>query len=296
MKGCARSCLVGLVGSLVAIAGFALLLVRLGADPNSVAVPAAVSGLLATLSISSARYGLDMLRDRGLIRNALAGQTPVDGQWAGLFGLIRSSAPITSPISGKSAVAYKYSISRRVGSGKSAHTITYYAGAALASPRISTNVGTFKLLAVPLFDMAATEVGKDEAMRHAASYIAATTFETKATPREERQTAEKEWTDDDGFFRRDRADADGADLALCQLNEQMIAQGAQVCVLGLYSQAKGGIIPDPNWANQTRIILGDGEAGLEQLGTSARRYFIGAFVLAAMAAGVAWAYVSTLSP
>lgn len=264
---------------------------QLGADPNTLAVPAVGAGLLATLSIASAWSGFDRLRDRGRIRDAIAGQAPVDGKWAGFSGTIRSAAPITSPISGKSAVAFKYSVSRRVGSGKSAYTVTYYEGAALASPRISTRVGTFKLLAVPLFDMATSEVEQSEAVRNAAAYIAATTFETKATPKEERQTAEKEWTDDDGFFRRDRHSADEAELALCQLNEQMIAQGAQVCVLGLYSQAKGGIIPDPNWANQTRVILGDGEAGLVRLGASARRYFIAAFVFAALAAGIAWAYV-----
>lgn len=293
MKGCARSCLIGLVGCLVAITAFVLLFLQLGADPNSVAVPAVAAGLLGTLSISSAWYALDMLRDRGRIRDAIAGHAPVDGKWAGFSGTIRSGSPITSPISGKSAVAFKYSISRRVGSGKSAYTATYYEGAALASPRISTNVGTFKLLAVPLFDMATSDVERGEAVRNAEAYIAATTFETKATPKGDRQTFEKEWTDDDGFFRRDRHGADDADLALCQLNEQMIAQGASVCVLGLYSQAKGGIIPDPNWAHQTRIILGDGETGLVQLGTSARRYFIGAFAFAAMAAGIAWAYIST---
>lgn len=293
MKGCARSCLIGLVGSLVSIAGFVLLFLRFGADPNSVAVPAVAAGLLATLSITSAWSAKDALRDRGLIRDAIAGQTPLDGKWAGFSGVIRSASPLTSPISGKSAVAFKYSVSRRVGSGKNASTVTYYEGAALASPRISTNVGTFKLLAVPLFDMATSEVLRNEAVRNAASYIAATTFETKATPKEERQTVEKEWTDDDGFFRRDRHGADEADLALCHLDEQMIAQGAQVCVLGLFSQARGGIIPDPNWANQTRVIPGDGEAGLLQLGARARRYFIGAFVLAAMAAGIAGAYIST---
>jgi hypothetical protein len=291
LKGCARSCLIGLVGCLVSIAAFVLLFVRLGADPNTLAVPAVGAGLLATLSISSAWSGFDRLRDRRRIRDAIAGQTPVDGKWAGFSGVIRSASPLTSPISGKSAVAFKYSISRRVGSGKSAHTVSYYEGAALASPRVSTNVGTFKLLAVPLFDMAKTEVERNEAVRNAEAYIAATTFETKETPKEERQTAEKEWTDDDGFFRRDRHGADHADLALCHLDEQMIAQGAQVCVLGLYSQGKGGIVPDPNWANQTRVILGDGEAGLVRLSTSARRYFIAAFVFAALAAGIAWAYV-----
>ncbi len=77
----------------------------------------------------------------------------------------------------------------------------------------------------------------------------------------------------------------------------MIAQGEQVCVLGLYSAARGGIIPDPNWANQTRVIQGDGESGVEQLGSRARRYVIGALIAGAIPAGIVWAYLSnTVTP
>ncbi len=292
MKGCARSCLTGLIGCLVSVVAFLFLFRQFGPDRESTESAAIGAGLFAALSISLLWSTRGVLRDRGLIKDAIAGQAPVDGTWAGFSGVIRSTSPITSPISGKSAVAFKYTISRRVGSGKSAQTTTYYEGAVLASPKISTNVGTFRLLAVPLFDMAATEVEKSEAVRNATSYISATTFETKATPKEERQTAEKEWTDDDGFFRRDRHWADEADLASCHFTEQMIAQGAQVSVLGLFSQAKGGIVPDPNWANQTRVILGDGESGIAQLATRARRYFIAAFVFAAISAGITWAYIS----
>lgn len=293
MKGCARSCLTGVVGLVVAIAASLLLFRQFGPDRETTVPAAVAAGFLATLSISLLWSARGVLRDRGLIRGALAGQPPVDGKWAGFSGVIRSSSPITSPISGKSAVAFKYTISQRVGSGKSAHTIPHYEGTALAAPKISTSTGTFRLLAVPTFDLPTSDVETGDALRNAAAYIAATHFETKATPKQDRQTVEKEWTDDDGVFRRDRQGTDDADLALCRFDEQMIAQGEPVCVLGLYSQERGGIVPDPNWANQTRVIQGDGESGVAQLGTRARRYIIGALFCGAIAAGIAWACISS---
>jgi hypothetical protein len=281
-----------LVGLGVAITGFLLLFRQFGPDREATVPAAVVAGFLATLSISLLWSARGVLRDQRLIKDALAGQPPVDGKWAGLSGVIRSSSPITSPISGKSAVAFKYTISQSVGSGKSAHVVSHYEGMALAAPKISTSAGTYRLLAVPTFDMETTDVEKGDALRNAAAYIAATSFETTATPKEERQTLEKEWTDDDGVFRRDRKGTDEADLTLCRFEEQMIAQGEQVCVLGLYSAARGGIVPDPNWANQTRIIKGDGESGVEQLGSRARRYVIGALVCGAIPAAIVWAFIS----
>ena len=140
MKGCARSCLTGVVGLVVAIAAFLFLFRQFGPDRETTVPAAVAAGFLATLSISLLWSARGVLRDRGLIRDALAGQPPVDGKWAGFSGVIRSSSPITSPISGKSAVALKYTISQRVGSGKSAHTIPHYEGTALAAPKISTSI------------------------------------------------------------------------------------------------------------------------------------------------------------
>jgi hypothetical protein len=297
MRGCARSCLTGIVGYAVTVAAFLLLFRRFGPDREATVPASFVAGFLLTLALSLLWSARGLLRDRGLIRDALAGQPPVDGKWAGFSGIIRSSSPLTAPISGKSTVAFKYTISQSVGSGKSAHRISHYEGTALAAPKISTSAGTYRLLAVPTFDMETSDVEKTDALRHAAAYLAATTFETDATPKQERQTVEKEWTDDDGVFRRDRKGPDEADLTLCRFEEQMIAQGEQVCILGLYSAARGGIIPDPNWANQTRIIKGDGESGVEQLGARARRYVIGALVCGAISAGIVWANISgTVAP
>lgn len=119
-----------------------------------------VAGFLLTLSISLLWSARGVLRDRRLIRDAIAGQPPVDGKWAGFSGVIRASSPITSPISGKSAVAFKYTISQSVGSGKSSHLVSHYEGTALAAPKISTSAGTYRLLAVPTFDMETSDVEK----------------------------------------------------------------------------------------------------------------------------------------
>jgi len=82
------------------------------------------------------------------------------------------------------------------------------------------------------------------------------------------------------------------DLANCRFDEQVIAQGERICVLGLYSQKRGGIVPDPNWAHQSKIIRGDGETGIRQLGARARKYTIAALVFATAAAGICFVVIT----
>ncbi len=251
-----------------------------------------VAGFLATLSISLLWSVRDVLRNRGLLRGALAGTPPVDGKWAGLSGVIRSSSPLISPLSRTSVVAFKYRIHETVGTGKNRREVVHYEGTALAASTISTNLGPYRLLAVPSFDMSNRDVDADTARRNAEAYIATTEFETQHTAKEDRQTFGKEWTDDDGVFRRDRKGSDKVGLDSCRFEEQIIAQGERVCVLGLYSEARGGIIPDPNWARLTQVIRGDGEAGIGQLGVTAGKYIIGAFIFGVFAAFVCWAVIT----
>jgi hypothetical protein len=287
MKGCARSCLGSLAGCLGIIFAFHFWFEGLGIREDT-RVPASIGlGLLATLAISFLLGAVQSMRDRRLLKNALEGVPPVDGQWAGFAGTIRSSSPLTSPLSGQRVVAFKYDIYAFTGSGKNRSKISYYEGSALAPSTISTNLGTYRLLAVPTFDMKLNDVDDATAARNAGAYIEATKFETNDTAKEERQTVEKEWTDDDGNFRRDKQDGTPADLSECKFAEQIIAQGAQVCVLGLYSQTRGGVIPDPNWAKQTRIIVGDGEDGVRSLGRRIVTYIVVGLVLGAACAAIA---------
>ncbi len=292
MKGCARSCLTGLIGLLAAIWAFHLWFRTLGLENETLRPGSMVAGVLATLSISLLWSAKDVLRNRGLLQGALAGAPPVDGRWAGLSGVIRSSSPLISPLSRTSVVAFKYRIHETVGTGKQRMQVVHYEGTALAASTISTNLGPYRLLAVPNFDMSPHDVDTSTARRNAEAYIAATRFETPKTAKGDRQTLDKEWSDDDGVFRRDRKSTDKVGLDSCQFEEQIIAQGERVCVLGLYSEARGGIVPDPNWARLTQVIRGDGEAGIAELGATARKYIVAAFLFGALAAFICWAVIT----
>jgi hypothetical protein len=59
-----------------------------------------------------------------------------------------------------------------------------------------------------------------------------------------------------------------------------------VCVFGLYSETRGGIVPHANWSKQARLLKGSGEAGL---GTLSKRVILCTFGIAIFAA--AWALV-----
>ena len=286
MKGCARSCLTSLLGWMVAIALSFVGLVSFGVDAESAQGSSILIGSLATLSISFLWSARGVRRDQGLIRDALAGVSPIDGKWAGFSGTIRSATPLTSPLSAQRVVAFKYRVHERVGSGKSAYTVVHYEGTSLAAPTISTNLGAFRLLAVPEFNMEATDVEKSVAIRNFETYSATVRFESKATSEERRQRIEAEWTDDDGVFGRDVKGADKVDLFACQFDEGIISQGEQVCLVGLYSQARGGIVPDANWAHQTKVIRGNGEKAIEQLGRRARRYTLFGIILGVVSVGV----------
>lgn len=284
MKGCARSCLIGLVGLFVAIAAIHTFLAVRGVRPNDAFGPSIGGGVLATLAISLLWSARGVLRQRRLIHQALEGIAPVDGQWAGVSGVIRSNSPLTSPIGGQRVVAFKYRVEESRGSGKQRTTILHYEGTALASPTISTNLGTFRLLSVPEFDLEPSDVDSTQAIRNFEMYREKTKFERHATGSERTKSLESEWTDDDGVFRRDIQKTEGASLDECRFTEQVIGQGEQVCVLGLYSQSRGGIVPDPNWANQTKVIRGGGETAIAHLARRARNYTIWAFVFSAIVA------------
>jgi hypothetical protein len=182
-----------------------------------------------------------------------------------------------------SAVAYTYEI-RETGS-------TRYEGVALAVSTISTAFGSYRLLAVPVLDMSSPVVDQGTARRNAEAYIAATQFETRDAAISNRPTTQWEWTGDGGAFRGDSKGNDVINPSRCWFSEQVVAQGEQVCVLGHFSQARGGIVPGPNWARETQLMRGDGEAGIRRLGSRARNYALIALAFAAAAAGVCWAVI-----
>ena len=284
MKGCARSCITGLVGLFVTIASVFFLLTTAGAKPRDAQGPAIVAGFLATLAISFVWSVREVLQHRRLLQQAMEGTAPIDGKWAGLSGTMRSNAPVTSPISAQRVVAFKYRVEESRGSGKQQTVVLHYEGTALASPTLSTNLGTFRLMSVPEFDMDPTSIDQQQAVRNFETYRENTKFEVHSTGKERTNSLAAEWNDDDGVFRRDIQKTEVATLGECRFTEQVISQGEQVCILGLYSQSRGGIVPDPSWANQTKVIRGSGESAVARLSKRAWTYTSWALVLSTIAA------------
>ncbi len=285
MKGCARSCLLLLLGWGVAAYAFYRYFVSLHDFGAPMYWGSAAAALFLVAAIGYLAGIGTAYREQKMLLDAIAGTPPTDGQWAGISGTIHSTTPLTAPISGERVVAYEYKIHRSERFGKSSSDVVYYDGKALAPSTIATRQGSVRLLSLPAFtDIEAASITQSEAVHRAKAYIATTPFTIYDTATKRRTRIEKEWTDDDGQYRHDRQhftrEIDLADGF--HFEEKHIRQGEQVCAFGLYSRERGGLIPHPNWAKQTRLMRGDSSKVAEQLRRRMRNYFIAAVVCSAL--------------
>jgi len=292
MKGCARTCLLQLIGWAIASDAFFVYFRSLGELP-ALYWAAIGAGLCVMLSIGYAWAIKDLVRERSMLLDAASGAQPQDGRWTAVSGRIHSMHSLRGPLTGEDVVAYEYKMHRVEGSGKSSSDVTYFSGKALVPSTIATRNGSVRLLSVPTFDTPAASLGRYvETLERAREYVAATPFQTRETPKDQRIGMEEEQADDDGNFRLDKqtyADRE-VDLDGMQFEEKHIKQNEVVCAFGLYSQAKGGIIPHPNWAKQTRLMRGDANAVARQIRTRIFKYIIGIVVFGAAAYGVVLIY------
>lgn len=292
MKGCARTCLLWLLGWGAAAHVFFYYFHRMHDFGPPTFWASVVAGLCVVLAVAYVIGIGTAHRERKMLLDAMAGEPPEDGKWAAVSGTIRTSAPLRAPFSGHDAVAYQYKIQRYEGSDKSESQVTYYEGKALAPSTIGTRHGSIRLLAVPSFnDIEREPIRTLEAIERAKAYIRETAFETSQTPKERRMTMEKESTDDDGEFRKDKQYREAADLAEnFEFEEKCIRQGEQVCAFGLYSRMRGGLIPHPNWAKETRLMRGDVTRVADRLRTRMLRYFAGVVICIAIVCAIVLLY------
>ena len=291
MKGCARTCILQLLGW--AAAGFAFFYYfrSLGRiEHESIYWASVAAGLFVMLSLGYAIAIKDLAAERSILLEAAKGTPPPDGKWVAVSGRIHSMHSLKAPFTGTDAVAYQYKISRSERVGKSTSEVTYWEGKALVPSTISTRHGTVRLLSVPTFDLpVATFSRYQDAVANAREYAANTQFQNvKAGTK----NLEDEMTDDDGNFRLDKRHYSEKDIEIngCQLTEHHVKQNETVCAFGLYSQQRGGLIPHPNWAKQTRLMLGDPENVAAQLSKRIGKYVIGVIAFGAAAAGAVWLY------
>jgi len=215
MKGCARSCLLQLVGFLTIAGTIMFFLHRWYAlPPEETGGAVAGSALLIWIGLALLYAVGQPIRERSSIRSNMSGVRPIDGRQVGIAG--RIDAPrqtLRAPFSGADCVAYKYEISKMVRSGKSSHKATLCEGIALIPSVITSQSGSYRLLAVPNFDFPHAEIDHDTALRNAEEFLRTTVFEQKEEGWK-RPGIEKQWSDDDGAYRSDRKfPAEDIDLA-----------------------------------------------------------------------------------
>lgn len=294
MSGCARTCVLWLLGWAGAAAAFYVYLREFGFLEPGIYWASGGAGLCVTLAVGYIIGIITAARERSTLLEANIGTSPTDGKWVAVSGHIHALSPLRAPLSGATVVLYEYKISRVVRGQKGSSEVALYEGKALAPSTIATRQGTIRLLAVPALDVEAEALAHRDALANAERYIAATTFETSDTPKERRSKLEDEWTDDDGNYRRDKyyppAYDASVDLNACRFHEKVIRQNEVICAFGLYSQQRGGLIPHTNWAKQMRIMRGDVQTVAGQLRSRMIKYAIGVIVFAAIAYGAVRLY------
>ena len=290
MKGCARTCILWLVGWAAAAYAFYTYFIGIR-DFGPPMYWAAIGAGLCIALIASYVLGIGQAwHERKMLLDAMGGVPPPDGKWAAVAGTIHSMSPMTAPISGLDSVTYEYKIYRTEGSGKSSAQVTYYDGKALTPCTIATRSGSVRLLSVPSFqDIEPSEVPWQTAVANATEYIARTEFVMRE---QAKNSVEEESADDDGNYRRDRRySTDEVNLADdFRFEEKRIGQGEQVCAFGLYSRSRGGLIPHPNWAKQTRFMRGNAIGVADKLRARMIKYAIGVFVFGGIAYGIVRLY------
>lgn len=292
MKGCARTCLLWLLGWGAAAYAFYTYFVSLRDFGPPTYWASAGAGLCVVLTIGYALGIGQAYRERRMLRDSMVGAPPADGKWAAVSGTIHSMAPLTAPISGLDSVAYEYKIYRHEGRGRNSSQVTYFDGKGLAPSTIATRLGSVRLLSVPSFqDVELQDVPWQQAVENAKAYVAQTEFRMRD---QDRNAVDEESTDDDGQYRRDRRHTTKeVDLAGdFRFEEKRIGNGEQVCAFGLYSRERGGLIPHPNWAQQTRLMRGNAMAVVEKLRSRMVKYFIGIVVCSAIAYAIVRLYES----
>jgi hypothetical protein len=294
MRACAISGLLWLGGWLAFSGALMALLQRsYGVPPAASLGVSLFAGGIGWVSAGLLWAAVTAWRHRAALAGALRGLPPADGREVVLAGRLEPlGRKLVAPFDGRECLAYAYEILVDRGSGKRRTIAPVYRGSALALSAIHTPTGTHRLLAVPALEGVEPDaLAGGTALARATDYVRRTPFRPRTTSARE---LEEQWSDDDGAYRADVSYVEGeaVDLASCRLVQRLVRPGAPVCVFGLYSEARGGIVPHPNWGRPTRLMVGDTARVAADLGASAVRRLVIGLLAGAAAAGLVAAFLS----
>jgi len=228
-------------------------------------IPAALAigfGLAIPLWIAIA-YVIGAITNKGgdaqLIRKAMSGERPQDGEKIAVCGTVSSGfETLEAPLSHRSAVAYEYKAIpwRRRNAG-------VLEGFALAPMTIDGPRGSIRVQAYPELAFPQDTLFEPQHRSNLEAYIAKTawTLHEGIDFKRELDFMKRNLADDDGRIRFDiRRDSGNIDVASLRLEERVIAPGDHVCAIGRYSASRNALVPESEtFAYQVRILKGDAQ-------------------------------------
>lgn len=257
MKTIAIGLLQGLGGWLACSALLSWYLQSQGARATDTIGIAIFGGLFAWASFGLFVSSFGCWRERNIILERGATKPPVDGKQVVLVGTIEATGPrLQAPMDGADCAMYSYEMRFDSGQGKRRSFGTLARGFGLTPCRIVTKTGAYKLLVVPDLTAESSRTSTSARIANFLQYAKRTTFRKS---NEAAKESIERWSDDDGSYRSDVAfhPLDGADTRDWIPDQQHVPVGARVCVFGLYSKARGGIVPAVS--RPTRLICGNVE-------------------------------------
>lgn len=197
-----------------------------------------LGGTFATMLVSSFLGLFTGARDRSALRRAMNGAPFEDGRIEAASGGVRAlGAPIESPFTGRSCVAYEYDVKQPD------EEQSEFAGLALAPSAIDTPRGSARLLGWAMLDQCPSAPRKSIDLSRGTAYLQSAMFERLGLPNMLSVLGELV-AEDDGAIRKDfRIGAESIQLEGRTITERIVPVGATVTVLGRWSAAQQGLGP-----------------------------------------------------
>jgi len=258
MKTLARTCILWSVLYLVlaALVGAAIY------ERAPILQAAVIGGFVAGFFLWIGLGFMAGMRNKGVearqLRQAIDGERPKDGERVAVAGVVSGSMEsLESPITRKRCLAYEYKAM-----APENQSLGVWEGFALAPMTIEGRGGGVRILAAPELDFAGEAVGSHEHVEHFREYVDRTTFyeHTNIDFKRDLGHLREINTDDDGRIRDDLHSLDRNDIENLTLSEKTVAAGEKVVAYGLFSSARGGLVPDEKaMMRPVKIVKGEPE-------------------------------------
>jgi len=238
--------------------------------------------------------GLDGTRTRLLERARLmvaaGGRQPRDGVVQPFVGhMVARGEPLTAPLSKRECLLYHYEASHTSGGGKSSSKVTDAEGYALTPSSIETPAGVVELRAYLNLEFSPDTLEDDPSRERLSSYQrTATLYQPTVNLMRNYRESQSYLLDDDGAIRYDHGSQDSAERST-RFEEHVVKHGDEIVVFGLYSAARGAIVPDPQSEVMHRARLRMGKVNQVARGLAFQAVGSGA-VGVALLAGSVWLF------